>query len=145
MFLVFWMMRFLSWIDITACVLLVGLTMLSRIFLGVHWVSDTVVGALIGATNGFFFGNDYICLWLSDLFFDNSIHPLFPAVVMTIIVNILGIAQCVLYFWYGNIEPDLQVFYDTVINRECSRGRLSLRLLHLGFFLRACCRRGTVS
>ena len=113
---VFWMMRFFTTLDIVLCVLLVSSVMLSRVYLGVHYVTDTIGGAIIGGVCGFLFGSDTICLWLSKCFFDDSIHPLFPAAVMIALVNVGGALQYAMYWRFGPIDPDLFAFYNLNVN-----------------------------
>ena len=114
---VFWTMRFLTVTNIVLCVVLTASVMLSRVYVGVHWATDTVSGALIGAMCGLFFGSDAICLWLSNCFFDDSIHSLFPAAMIIATINFANVwLRYVVYIWCGPIDADLLAFYNISIN-----------------------------
>jgi hypothetical protein len=107
---VFWTVRFQTPAHIVACVVLTVMTMVSRVYLGVHWASDVITGGALGTVVGLIFASDFACDWITEVFFESSSDPLWPALVMAAIINLVGVAQYVLYFPYGEIDKDLLTF-----------------------------------
>ena len=51
-------------------------------------MSDVLSGAILGTAVAILFANDYVCLGLTDIFFESSDHPIYPAMGMVLVINV---------------------------------------------------------
>eukprot|EP01043_Picozoa_sp_COSAG02_P053099 COSAG02_NODE_5818_length_4016_cov_4.946898_1_plen_52_part_00 len=51
-------------------------------------MSDVLSGAILGTSVAIVFSSDYICVGITEIFFESSNHPIYPAMGMVLVINL---------------------------------------------------------